>query len=1098
MATMASLIVEVGANIASFVSEMTKMEAVSTKQAKAIRREFTNLAGQLAGVFSVGLMAKFVHDTIEVQDQVSKMSQKTGVAVETLSALRYAASLSDVSLESMAKGMKKLSQEMVSAGDGTSKQARLFTTMGVDIKSGVTPALMGIADVFQKLPDGPTKAALAVELFGKAGMDMIPMLNQGAAGLRAMQEEAIRLGIVMTEDGAKAMEQFNDNLKSVKFASEGVVVSMTNNLAPSMVRVSKAMKEAAIQGGTLTAVWVGLGGLAAEAMGLNDTPAEKSAQRIKELQQQINAFEEQNLAIKEAGIKLNDLALRAREKGLEAARLELSIEERIVEARAGKFADQASRAQGRKNNLPFGGVDSGLDAKIRGILSGSDAKKEIGADMLLKMQEEQAKLMDQTLQSTHLDKVQLELKKEAYKFIKPAMKQQILDQAKLLDGLEAENRTRAFLNDEHAKELEHAKAMGDQLESMSNQWADNTRSMEDELRYLGMSNTMRQQAAAYEKARLDMQAAADGPSALRDINDQLKKQIDLLQQIEDAQNQLSVWEELANQAAGFAAALLDGPAKALDYMRVLAKKLLVEMVAVFAKRWLLQLGASMTGSSALSAAAGQVGQGTIAGAVGNAATSWFGNTALGGGLSSMGSQFAGGWSAVTMAGEAGAPALGASGGMAGTMGEMMASGFQWMMTNPWTAAAAVIIIAAIAIARMRSGGDKVGGSFVGNFDENGVFTGAGTVPSDNGRLFTPNGNDAAMQEALMGFGKNFYSTLERLGGKSKGPMTFGIGFDADPKGSAFQRVAASIVQNGTEVFASMMEAGKSEDDLQAAFATMMQRMLLAGLQNSDLPKGVAAILNSVSSATASKEDVQQILELASAFGALMEMVSAPVDVTELFKQASMTAMQQLAAQGEALLDMAGKAALTADDLGTLAQATNAYRQSTAQLLLQLESARKGIDDMFSQTIRGFEMSPLDDQGKYNYLQAEAEALRAQLMTATDVSTIQRLSERINQNLNESFALLSPEEQAAMSAEFIKRTQMINEEIAAHIKEVSDGVANAAQENLDRLQVVLDKMAIDNSAAASKQVAAAETQLAAAVLHSQPQTLIFQGNPEVGA
>lgn len=61
-----------------------------------------------------------------------------------------------------------------------------------------------------------------MELFGRSGREMIPLLNQGAGGLREMAREARELGIVVSESFSRRAENFNDNLRRLKAALQGL------------------------------------------------------------------------------------------------------------------------------------------------------------------------------------------------------------------------------------------------------------------------------------------------------------------------------------------------------------------------------------------------------------------------------------------------------------------------------------------------------------------------------------------------------------------------------------------------------------------------------------------------------------------------------------------------------------------------------------------------------------------------------------------------------------------------------------------------------------------------------------------------------------
>jgi lambda family phage tail tape measure protein len=188
-------------------------------------------AGLLAGASIAALgvsITALVMPVARVGDEFFKLSQKTGVSVEALTALDYAAKLSDVSTEGMTKALQKLSVAMFDTqinGVEGSAALRALGVSATDVNGQIRPTeqvLLDLADKFSAMPDGADKAALAVKLFGKEGLSIIPFLNQGRAGITALMEEAQRLGLVMSEDVARASEVFNDNLTRLSAIFEGV------------------------------------------------------------------------------------------------------------------------------------------------------------------------------------------------------------------------------------------------------------------------------------------------------------------------------------------------------------------------------------------------------------------------------------------------------------------------------------------------------------------------------------------------------------------------------------------------------------------------------------------------------------------------------------------------------------------------------------------------------------------------------------------------------------------------------------------------------------------------------------------------------------
>lgn len=230
--------------------------------------ETRRVQGLLAGLgvsLTLGAFAALVKGAIDSADELNKLSQKIGISVEALSTLQFAAQLSDVGLDTLKTGLKGLSANLTEARAGLGEGAALFQALGVSVedtagnlKSSDT-ILLEIADRFASFEDGATKTALAVKLFGKSGMDMIPFLNQGASGIRTLMQEAERLGLKLSTETAQAAEAFNDNLTALKASSSGLGISLATELLAPLRVVTDAIREgqgeatgfAAILGGAL-------------------------------------------------------------------------------------------------------------------------------------------------------------------------------------------------------------------------------------------------------------------------------------------------------------------------------------------------------------------------------------------------------------------------------------------------------------------------------------------------------------------------------------------------------------------------------------------------------------------------------------------------------------------------------------------------------------------------------------------------------------------------------------------------------------------------------------------------------------------------------
>jgi hypothetical protein len=240
-----ALRVSLGLDSATFSKGLQGAQGRLADFDKKMRKIGGNMSKVGAAISLVGAgIAVALKGQIDAADELSKASQKFGVPIEKLSQLKHAADLSDVSFEELGKSFGLLSKKMLEANDGQKMAVDLFSRLGVSVADAtgkLRPAddvLFDIANRLAAMPDGAEKTALALELFGRSGAALIPLLNGGGDALHSMMQEADALGLTITEKTGKAAEAFNDNLTRLRGALTGLTVQITAALAPAMEAIS--------------------------------------------------------------------------------------------------------------------------------------------------------------------------------------------------------------------------------------------------------------------------------------------------------------------------------------------------------------------------------------------------------------------------------------------------------------------------------------------------------------------------------------------------------------------------------------------------------------------------------------------------------------------------------------------------------------------------------------------------------------------------------------------------------------------------------------------------------------------------------------------
>jgi lambda family phage tail tape measure protein len=190
-------------------------------------------AAAIAGSAIVGGLGAMVKSAVNLGDELGKMSARTGVAQGALIGLRNAAALSDVENEKLQAGLTRLNVAMVAAADGNAAAEAKFKRLGISVKNAageVRPTdqvFKDLGDRFKDMPNGAEKAAAAVSIFGKAGADLIPLLNGGREAMEAFNFE-------LSDEFAARSELFNDTLTILGFKTEGFKLQLADALLPAL------------------------------------------------------------------------------------------------------------------------------------------------------------------------------------------------------------------------------------------------------------------------------------------------------------------------------------------------------------------------------------------------------------------------------------------------------------------------------------------------------------------------------------------------------------------------------------------------------------------------------------------------------------------------------------------------------------------------------------------------------------------------------------------------------------------------------------------------------------------------------------------------
>lgn len=226
-------LLKVGVDKKDFDRDMNGLSGAINKHKKAIGAAMIGM-----GVAAIGGAVASVKAFADAGDAVHKMALRTEFSTEALSEWKHVAEISGTSLQSLEKGVKKMSKTIVDADDGMATYIRSFDRIGLSaeelIKLSPEEQFDKITLAIAALENPTLQAATAQDIFGRAGTELLPVMKAGADGIELLKKEAHELGIVFDQEAADKAALLKDNLTRLEGAVNGVKFALAQELTPAL------------------------------------------------------------------------------------------------------------------------------------------------------------------------------------------------------------------------------------------------------------------------------------------------------------------------------------------------------------------------------------------------------------------------------------------------------------------------------------------------------------------------------------------------------------------------------------------------------------------------------------------------------------------------------------------------------------------------------------------------------------------------------------------------------------------------------------------------------------------------------------------------
>jgi hypothetical protein len=234
-------------------------QAVNGMNARMDRLQSSIKKGQLAIAAATAVATaatmKLVASGFRSVDMLAKQADMLGMSTESLIAYERMASRAGIAPEQFNKNLERMVVNLSKGGEMTGKTADALQRMGLSVNRvrqlGAEKSLLAIADGLKGVGSETEKVRIAYDLFGKEGVRMLKIMQDGAAGFEKAKEEAEKLGLTISRMDAAKVEAANDAFADLKNQSAATGRIMAVALAPAVEAVSKRITAA-----TSNATWL--------------------------------------------------------------------------------------------------------------------------------------------------------------------------------------------------------------------------------------------------------------------------------------------------------------------------------------------------------------------------------------------------------------------------------------------------------------------------------------------------------------------------------------------------------------------------------------------------------------------------------------------------------------------------------------------------------------------------------------------------------------------------------------------------------------------------------------------------------------------------
>ena len=235
-----------GRPVRTFKREIETSAFTLANLQSAMKKTAVVLAAAGAAAMAAAVVGyKKLREEMQAIDKIAKSAAKFGMGTEALVGLQHAADLAGVDIGALEKAISRMQRTLSEASlkAGLARDSLAQLRIDPAAIAGIAPdeAFLQIADALVSVENQTDRVRLAMEIFGRSGADLLPLLQDGATAIRATMEDAKRLGMTFSALDARQVERANDAMTRLDSATGRLKRVMAIEFAPVLEMIANKM-----------------------------------------------------------------------------------------------------------------------------------------------------------------------------------------------------------------------------------------------------------------------------------------------------------------------------------------------------------------------------------------------------------------------------------------------------------------------------------------------------------------------------------------------------------------------------------------------------------------------------------------------------------------------------------------------------------------------------------------------------------------------------------------------------------------------------------------------------------------------------------------